>query len=155
MKNILFVCLGNICRSPAAEGIFLHLLERKNLTNRYYVDSAGIVNHHVGELPDKRTRESGLKRGIDLISHCRQIEKEDLEKFDYILCMDQSNIFNVYKLDPQNLYKDKIKLLTDFRINLNHTEVPDPYWGNASDFDLVTDIIFDSCNGLLNMLEKK
>jgi protein-tyrosine phosphatase len=147
MKKILFVCLGNICRSPTAEGVFLQMLEEKKLSHQFLIDSAGTIGNHQGELPDERTRKSAKKRGIDLVSHSRKIEIADLEKFDFILCMDQSNVEDVKKLDPRKLHHSKIKLFTDFRLKLNFTEVPDPYYGTERDFDLVVDIVLDSCRG--------
>jgi protein-tyrosine phosphatase len=147
MKKILFVCLGNICRSPAAEGVFLHLLAEKKLLPGFLVDSAGTVGNHIGELPDPRTRKSALKRGIALTSHARKLEAVDLKNFDFILCMDKSNVEKVKLLDPDSLYQDKIKLFTDYRLELNFTEVPDPYWGSELDFDQVMDIVSDACKG--------
>lgn len=155
MKKILFVCLGNICRSPAAEGVFLNLLKVNNLQDKYIVDSAGTIGNHVGELPDERTRKEALKRGIELISRARKFEATDLASFDYILCMDKSNVENVKKLDPNNLYGDKIKLFTDFQLSLKYAEVPDPYWGSEKDFSLVMDIVTDASLGFLKFLGEK
>jgi protein-tyrosine phosphatase len=155
MKKILFVCLGNICRSPAAEGVFLNLLGKNNLLDKYVVDSAGTIGNHVGELPDERTRQSASQRGIELTSHSRKLEVTDLQKYDYIICMDKKNVEDVKKLDPENRYKDKIKLFTDFKINLKHDEVPDPYWGTEKDFELVMDIVTDASLGLLKFLGEK
>jgi len=155
MKKILFVCLGNICRSPAAEGVFVNYITKNNLGAKYIVDSAGTVGNHVGELPDPRTRKSALKHGIELTTRSRKLETIDLENFDYILCMDKSNLVNVKSLDPQGLFTHKIQLFTDFRVNLNFTEVPDPYFGTEKDFDQVMDIVIDSCQGFLKYLGEK
>lgn len=149
MKKILFVCLGNICRSPAAEGVFLDLIKKYNINNHFSVDSAGTIGNHIGEMPDPRTQASALKRGIKLISPARKIEAKDLENFDFILCMDHSNFENVKKLDPSKKHHHKIKNITDYRINLKFNEVPDPYYGDEKDFELVLDIVTDACVGFL------
>lgn len=125
------------------------MLVENNLSNKFVVDSAGTVGNHIGELPDERTRKSARKRGIELTTRARKIEASDLSSFDYILCMDKSNVDNVKKLDPENRHHSKIKLFTDFRTKLSFTEVPDPYYGKEEDFDLVMDIVIDSCHGFL------
>ncbi len=122
---------------------------QKGIQNKFLVDSAGTIGNHQGEFPDPRTQKSALKKGITLTSFSRILKPEDLINFDYILCMYKSNVENVKKLDPNNLYENKIKLFTDFRIKQNFTEVPDPYWGNESDFDTVTDIVIDASQGFL------
>lgn len=149
MYKILFVCLGNICRSPSAEGVFKHLVEKNNIANKFFVDSAGTAAYHTGENADHRMRKHALNRGIDLTSRARQIQKADLEEFDFILCMDRSNLNNVKALDLSNQYSKKIKLMTDYAKELSYNEVPDPYYGGSQGFELVLDILEDACNGLL------
>lgn len=149
MKKILFVCLGNICRSPAAEGVFLTILKKRGLSHAFIVDSAGTSGYHDGEWPDERMIKQALKRSVVLPTQSRKILKEDLLNFDFILCMDQSNVNNVLKLDPENLYSSKIKLFTDYRKDMNYHFVPDPYFGTLSDFDLVLDIVTDASIGFL------
>ena len=154
MKKILFVCLGNICRSPSAEGVFLEELRKRNLSDHYLVDSAGTGGWHVGERADARMRKHALKRGYDLLSRARQIKLGDFSEFDIIIAMDQSNLNNLNKLRGDSPGKAKCFLMTDFckEISSAH-EVPDPYYGGEEGFELVLDLLEDACAGLLNKLE--
>ena len=150
MKTIiLFVCLGNICRSPAAEGVFLDLIKKENLETKFYVDSAGTGDWHVGELADKRMRSAALKRGIELTSRARQISKEDFNKFEYILVMDDSNYQNVISLTSSNEQKQKVKKFTEFQQEFDSSIVPDPYFGGDEGFEGVLDLVADCSKGLL------
>lgn len=149
MKKILFVCLGNICRSPAAEGVMLSLLKERNLLNSFAVDSAGTSSFHAGEWPDERMISEAKKRHVILPTQSRPITDDDLENFDFILCMDQSNLKNVMKLKTAEANKNKIKLFCEYRKQLNFTEVPDPYYGTLKDFNLVLDIVHDAAIGFL------
>lgn len=151
--NILFVCLGNICRSPAAEGAFIDLVQKQNVDG-LNIDSAGTSAYHTGELADPRMREHALKRGLELTSRARQFVKEDFEKFDYILCMDQSNYTNVMKLDPEKNFKNKVYLFSHFCRFFSGKDVPDPYFGGAEGFEEVLDIVQDGSIGLLEHLKK-
>lgn len=153
MKKVLFVCLGNICRSPAAEGVFIAELKKRGIESDFIVDSAGTSGFHDGEWPDERMIAQAKKRNVVLPSRSRKITSEDLINFDYILCMDQSNLSNVLKLDLANKYQDKIKLFTDFRYKMEYKFVPDPYFGTISDFDLVLDIVADAAMGFLESLK--
>ena len=144
MKKILFVCLGNICRSPAAEGVLVHLLKEQGLEQMALVDSAGTSGFHSGEWPDERMIKAAQKRGIRLPTRSRQITESDLVEFDYILCMDKSNLTNVMKLSNAEVNKKKIKLFLEYRNNLSFNEVPDPYYGSEKDFELVLDIVTDA-----------
>lgn len=152
MYKVLFVCLGNICRSPSAEGVFTHIVDKSNLTDQFTIDSAGTAAYHTGERADHRMRKHALNRGIELTSRARQIDKSDLEEFDYILCMDRSNFRNVSALDSDKRYADKIKMMTDYAKELSYNEVPDPYYGGPQGFELVLDILEDSCEGLLEVI---
>ncbi len=154
MKHILFVCLGNICRSPAAEGVMNHLLARKGLSKKYRVDSAGTAGWHVGELPDGRMRHAAGKRGYELTSRGRQFDpRRDFEKFDVIVAMDDENLREIRAKDPENRYGHKIFKMTDFCRKHQEMEVPDPYYGGQKGFEKVLDILEDACEGLLEWLE--
>lgn len=150
MVKLLFVCLGNICRSPSAENIMRHLLEKEGLNDQIILDSAGTSNYHIGAKPDGRMRESAQKRGIELIGKSRQIEDFDLEYYDIILAMDKSNYQDILALDPQKKYHHKVKLMCDFCREYKDKEVPDPYYGGESGFDYVIDLLLDACQGLLD-----
>ena len=150
--RVLFVCLGNICRSPAAEGVFLDLLERENLNDAFEVDSAGTGNWHVGKRADPRMRAAAERRGIDLPSRARQIEPEDLSRFDWIITMDDSNLANVRALDPSGNSHDRIVPLTSHCSRHAASEVPDPYYGGEQGFEHVLDLLEDACSGLLKRL---
>lgn len=149
MYKVLFVCLGNICRSPSGEGVFNYLVSQKGLSQLFLIDSAGTAAYHVGERADGRMRKHALKRGIELTSRARQFSYNDFEAFDYILCMDKSNYRNILALDNENKYTEKLYMMTDFARHMSYKEVPDPYYGGADGFELVLDILEDACSGLL------
>lgn len=150
-KSILFVCLGNICRSPAAEAVFLNQIKSKGLEKYFRVDSAGTGNWHVGNQADSRMRKAASKRAIDITSKARQISLNDFQIFDLILTMDDSNFKNVKSLSNQIGDKNKSEILPllKFAKNTNITEVPDPYYGGENGFDDVLDLLEDAINGLL------
>jgi len=154
VKKILFVCLGNICRSPAAEGIFSQKIKERDLENFFVVDSAGTGNWHIGNLPDRRMRETALSRGIELKSRSRQIEENDLYKFDQIIVMDKDNLKAVKSLikDDMNSLNSKIKLILSYSQNCQFDEVPDPYYGGQNGFDQVIDLLDDAIDGLIDSL---
>ena len=151
VKKILFVCLGNICRSPAAEGIFNQKIKERDLEKLFVVDSAGTGSWHVGNLPDQRMRKTALSRGIELTSRARQIEENDLYEFDHILVMDKDNLQAVKSLIPDELdpVKSKIKLILSYSKKTNLYEVPDPYYGGKNGFDNVLELLNDAIDGLL------
>ncbi len=153
-KSILFVCLGNICRSPAAEAIFLSLIKEKDIEDKFIVDSAGTGSWHVGKDADQRMRLAASKRDIFIKSKARQINKEDLEKFNYILTMDNSNFDNVMKIrNRENLSNfSKIIRIQEFASSFSEKEVPDPYFDGDDGFDYVLDILEDSVNGFLRTI---
>lgn len=153
MKSVLFVCLGNICRSPAAEGAFLNLLYQENRAHEFKVDSAGTTGHHSGEKADPRMIERAEARGILLPSIARKFEASDFEHYDLIICMDKNNLTNVKKLDLHNKFADKIFLMTDFIKNQKNQDIPDPYYGGSKDFDLVLDLVQEGAQGLLEFID--
>ena len=150
--RLLFVCLGNICRSPAAEGIFLHLLGREGLEPAFVVDSAGTGSWHAGQPADRRMRSAAERRGIHLPSRARQIEAADLQRFDHILTMDADNLAAVQRLERQAPGGARISPLIDHCRQLRSHEVPDPYYGGPDGFDHVLDLLDDACQGLLAAL---
>ena len=153
--KILFVCLGNICRSPAAQGIMLHLLstEYKNLKNKIIVDSCGIIDFNAGNLPDRRMREEISKRGINLNHRARTITKNDLKNFDFIIAMDNSNYQDIIDMGGD---KNKVKKMIDYvKNNKNYNEIPDPYYGGPRDFNFVIDLIEEGCKGIIESLIEK
>ena len=154
VKKILFVCLGNICRSPAAEGVFMKKIKDRNLDSLFIVDSAGTGGWHVGNLADPRMREAALSRGIELTSRSRKIETKDLYEFDNILVMDNDNLHAVKSLikDHKNPVNSKIKLILDYSNNSQLEEVPDPYYGGQNGFDKVLDLLDDAIDGLIDSL---
>ena len=154
VKKILFVCLGNICRSPAAEGIFNQKIKERDLENFFVVDSAGTGSWHVGNLPDQRMRTTALKRGIELTSRARQIEENDLYEFDHILVMDKDNLDAVKSLtkDDINPLNSKIKLILSYLKNSQLDEVPDPYYGGQNGFEKVLDLLNDAIDELIDSL---
>lgn len=152
MKRVLFVCMGNICRSPTAEGIFRQLLQQERLEDRFEVDSAGTHGYHVGEPPDSRTQRAAASRGYDLSQmRARKVAPQDLEYFDLILAMDKSNLDNLRRMcGPEKHHK--LHLFMDFASNYDDDEVPDPYYGLGHGFDLVIDMVEDAAQGLLKAL---
>ena len=147
--KILFVCLGNICRSPSAENIMNHLIEEAGLNWQIICDSAGTSSYHVGCSPDRRMTSALINRGFRVNGEARQFEYSDFEEFDLILAMDKENYQNILSLDRQQLYGDKVKLMCDFAQNYATKEVPDPYYGGQKGFENVIDLLIDSCQGLL------
>ena len=152
-KKILFVCLGNICRSPAAEGIMKHLVQLNGLQHAVEVDSAGIGGWHVGQLPDNRMRRHGKRHGYDFNSRARQFSVRDFDRYDIIVAMDRENIRDLTSMARNRGDVDKIVPIAKFLKNHpNYTTVPDPYYGGDSDFETVIMLLEDACQGLLDSL---
>ena len=154
--KILFVCLGNICRSPAAEGVFLEILRENQALERYTVDSAGTGGYHIGELPDSRMRIHARQRGLELVHHCRQVTTEDFEEFDLIIGMDSMNLTNLRRKAPSVEAARKIHGMAEFfSPGARYDHVPDPYYEGAEGFELVLDLLQDACLNLYNSLESE
>ncbi len=154
--NLLFVCLGNICRSPAAEGIVKKMIAEEGLDDRVFVDSAGTSNWNEGKPADERMQLHGKKRGYDFCSIARTFRSSDFEKFDYIIVMDNNNYNNVKKLAITQEDVDKIHRMTDFSIEYtDHDHVPDPYFGGDDGFNLVMDLLEDAAKGLMKEIKEK
>lgn len=140
MKRILFVCLGNICRSPQAEAIFNHKIIQKGLAHKFLSDSCGTSNYHIGDSPNRRTIQNSLKNGVSIKHAARQLSPLDLDSFDLILAMDQSNYSNIIRISTDSAQHHKIKLMREFDPH-EQGDVPDPYYGSEKDFQEVFDIL--------------
>lgn len=151
--KILFVCLGNICRSPAAEALFKHKLEERGLSGKYFIDSAGLNGYHNGEEADSRMRSHAAIRGYRITSISRKIKRADFEQFDYIIGMDDRNISMLNALAKSKQELGKISKITDFARGATSDYVPDPYYGGCDGFENVLDILEISTESLLNFIE--
>ncbi len=155
--KLLFVCLGNICRSPAAEAVFQQLVKTQNLEAKYIVDSAGTGGWHVGGKPDSRMIMAASKRGVNISSIARQFKLEDFNRFDLILTMDNDNYETIMSLAKKASFKDcaLIKPILSFARKTKLSEVPDPYYGGELGFEKVLDLLEDACSELLKELEER
>jgi protein-tyrosine phosphatase len=154
--KLLFVCLGNICRSPAAENIMNHLIENSGLSDQISCDSAGTASYHVGSHPDNRMSRAALQKlNITMQGQARQFEKSDFQDFDLILAMDKDNYANILALDKNREYHQKVKLMCDFCSRHTLKEVPDPYYGGSEGFNQVIDLLTDACEGLLKHVKSE
>ncbi len=147
MIKVLFVCLGNICRSPLAEAIFNHKTRKYGLDGFFEADSCGTANYHIGDSPDHRTIKNASKNGVEINHVGRQLHPSDLEKFDLILAMDQNNLSNILKLGNADNFKNKIRLMREYDSVLG--DVPDPYYGTEKDFQEVFEILDRSIERLI------
>lgn len=156
MKKILFVCLGNICRSSSAEGVMKRLIEEAGREDEFMIDSAGILSYHQGELPDSRMRAHAARRGYNLIHRSRPVHTEDFYNFDLIIGMDDRNIDDLKDRAPSIEEWNKIHRMTDYCKKFTHADhVPDPYYGGTEGFEYVLDVLEDACSGLLESLDKE
>lgn len=153
--KLLFVCLGNICRSPAAEGVMKQVLLNRGMADMFEVDSAGIGGWHVGELPDSRMRKCGAARGYDFNSRARQFSTSDFKRFDHIFVMDNENWKMLSQKTNDQHELAKVKMLVDYTTNHPKPKlIPDPYYGDEKDFNYALDLIEDAANGLADKLAK-
>jgi low molecular weight protein-tyrosine phosphatase len=155
MINVLFVCLGNICRSPSGDGVFKALVNKEGLEDLFQIDSAGTSTYHVGESADRRMRKHASRRNISLTSLSRQFIKKDFNNFDYILAMDSSNYKDIMAMDIDDVYSDKVYKMTESSTLYKGRDIPDPYYGGDSGFEEVLDMLEESCMGFLKMLKGK
>jgi len=153
--KVLFVCMGNICRSPTAEGVFRHIVEKEGLDDWISTDSAGTHAYHIGEQPDLRSQQTARKRGIDLSDlRGRKAVSQDFTEFDYILAMDNDNYHLLQQLSP-NGDDEKLKLFLEFSKDYSETEVPDPYYGGDQGFEHVFDLVESASYGLLEDIKAR
>ena len=153
--SVLFVCMGNICRSPTAHGIFRRLVEKEGLADRILIDSAGTHAYHIGKPPDERAQATALKRGFDLSDlRARQAAAVDFERFDYVLAMDRENQEILASLCPAG-YEERLSLFLDYAPDLGIREVPDPYWGGERGFEQVFDMLEAASLGLLEEIRSR
>ena len=150
--SVLFVCLGNICRSPLAEGIFHHLVDEAGLSERFDVDSAGTGSWHLGELPDARASMVASQHGVELTTRARQLTPEDMQRFDVVIAMDHENLRNIERMADAAGSEARIILLRAYDSDGDGEEVPDPYYGGASGFENVYGMVRRSCQMLLEEL---
>jgi len=155
MVRVLFVCLGNICRSPTAEGVFRRLVVEQGLGAEIEVASAGTHGYHIGAPPDPRARRAAQQRGIDISGlRGRQATAADIQRFDYVLAMDRENLENLLEICPPG-HEHKIRLLLEYAPQRPEREVPDPYFGGANGFDRVLDMVDEAARGLLDEIRRR
>ena len=151
--SVLFVCLGNICRSPLAEGVFQHLVDEAGLADRFEIDSAGTGAWHVGERPDARAAMVATQHGVQLACEARQVKDEDFHRFDYIVAMDRENLRKLERMAAAAGSDAEVRLLRSYDPESEGDEVPDPYYGGASGFETVYEMVHRSCEALLDRLK--
>lgn len=155
MVKVLFVCMGNICRSPTAEGVFRHIVNSAGLADKIHIDSAGTHSYHIGSTPDPRAQAAALNRNIDLSSQrARKVKGTDFNEFDYILAMDHSNYADLKDISSNDTV-DRLSLFLDFAETASTREVPDPYYGGDQGFEHVLDLVEDASRGLLANIREK
>ncbi len=153
--SVLFVCTGNICRSPTADGVMRKLVQQAGLAAEIEVDSAGTIDHHAGESPDQRARHHAGRRGYDLSTlKARHLAAEDFHRFDLILAMDRSHLALLGRHCPPEK-KSSLRLLMEFARESSHPEVPDPYYGGDEGFEHVLNLVEDACSGLLEHVREQ
>ena len=153
--SVLFVCMGNICRSPTAHGVFQMKINQLELAHLIHVDSAGTHAYHIGEAPDRRSQQAALKRGFNLdYIRARKVTNADFEHYDYVLAMDAENYRNLSVICPIR-HANKLKMFLDFSTSFDEREVPDPYYGGAQGFEHVLDLVEDAAEGLIRDIRER
>ncbi len=154
--SVLFVCMGNICRSPTAEGVFKDVVKKAKLSDKIIIDSAGTHAYHIGESPDRRSQSTARKHGIELSSQkARKVLIEDFDRFDYIIAMDRSNYEDLKRLAGNDEQIKKISLFMSYSTAWNNDEVPDPYYGGSNGFEQVFEMVHSASQGLLRHIQKQ
>ena len=158
MKNnvsVLFICMGNICRSPTAEAVFRHYVENADLAGQILIDSAGTHDYHIGDAPDLRAQRAAQQRGYDMSGlRGRQVEEGDFHRFDYVLAMDRANLAILQRLAPPGS-EAQVRLFLEYARHHAEREVPDPYYGGADGFERVLDMVEDAAEGLLQHIRQR
>lgn len=151
--KVLFVCLGNICRSPAAQGVLQQIVDRENRSQDWIIDSAATSDYNIGRQPDRRMVKAARNRGLELDHICRQVNGQDFDRFDIIVAMDENNRRNLQHLAPTPKAEKKIVLMADYLsepLHRHHDYIPDPYYEGAEGFELVLDLLEDACQNFYN-----
>lgn len=147
--RLLFVCLGNICRSPSAENIMNHLIKQAGLQEHIFCDSAGTSDYHIGSSPDRRMTAAAARRGIRLRGQARQFQLEDFDKFELIIAMDRQNYRDILAIAPTEQERQKVRLMGEFAVRQPVLDIPDPYYGGTEGFERVIDLLLEACSNLL------
>jgi protein-tyrosine phosphatase len=156
ITEISFVCLGNICRSPLAQGVFQDLVNREKLDQKIFISSAGTGNWHIGNLPDERMRQTAQSKGIKLESRAQQFQSKDFNRFNLVLAMDHSNLVRLSEIAPNTLQKNKLMLFRSFDPESNEDQdVPDPYYGGTKGFEEVYSMVKRTCPPLLDYIKSR
>ena len=153
--RVLFVCMGNICRSPLAEAVFRHMVRERGLEDRFVIDSAGTSGYHRGAAPDRRRTETAMRRGIELTGSSRQLVAADLRRFDYVIAMDAVNMEGIQLLRERSPGTATVGRLRDWDPDPGHGDVPDPYYGGPRGFEDVHDIVERATGGLLDHIVRE
>ena len=155
MHHILFLCMGNICRSPAAHCVFQHMVDEAGLADQFEIESAGTIGFHAGNPPDRRMQQVMRARGVPVIGRSQQLDSFDMEHYDLILAMDKDNFEGAVTLARGDAQRAKVKLFCNYCTQHSEKEVPDPYYGGDHGFENVMDLIEDGCRGLLSDLDPR
>lgn len=155
MIKVIFVCMGNICRSPSAEAVMNFLVEKAGLSDVIECDSAGTIAFHAGEPADSRMKKHASKRGYNLTSIARKFTHKDFEEFDYVIAMDRNNFTDILAVDKNSEYIDNITMMTSYCSKYEEDEIPDPYYGGPQGFEKVLDLLEDACEGLLEDIKSQ